>query len=463
MKLQIQKEVLLKPLQNLCRIVEVHSSMPILKNFHIKAIKGMVQISSTDIDMLGTTSIRTGVNVDESGEVTCEARMLRDLVKEAPKGAMLAFHTTTKQIEYEEQVKDAHGALTWITKKIKLKDAKGKPVLDKDGNQEIREDKVPKMKKFKRDQVTLHYSNGAMQTDIPTLLPDTFPFLEIDAVPDVIFHMKAHAFLDLIKSTMFAISSEDSRYYLNGVYLHCGELVHVRDKDGKPKEDKDGKVIQEVGEFLKDDNDNFVLRAVTTDGHRLAFHQLPRPEFHGMLPPVIIPKKMCKEIVKWLDKETGSVVIEASKKRFLIKIGSTNLLCKVIDGTFPEYTRVIPKTNEGKLIVNRESLLSVLNTIRKANKDPVQAVRMEPKGDKLKIEYSNPASGKITNTLDCEYEGDNSALGFNCNYMLDVCKELNSEKVLMKIPKDGDYIKNPAIFQAADVEHPFYVVMPMRV
>ena len=373
MKTTLERSNLLKSLTQLQRVVERKSSMPILKNVYINADSDAIELITTDIDLEVRDSI--AASVEQSGTVTADAQVLFDIVRKLPEGA---------QIEFENTGKDS----------------------------------------------TLNVNAGKSKFKLPILPHDTFPHLAADDLTAT-FEISASNLKSLIERTIFAISSEDSRYYLNGIYLHTVEA------DGGDK----------------------LLRAVTTDGHRLAQSEFPCPNGATEMPNVIMPKKTVAELQRLLDGVDDNVTVELSDKKLRVKIGLTVLTSKLVDGTFPEYSRVIPKQNNTELKIDCEAFTRAVDRVSTISNDPVKAIKLSLNKGKMVLTYSNPASGNATEELEVEYDGDKMDIGFNSNYLLDITTQLESDIVQFKL---GDATQ-PAIVQNDNSESTLYVVMPMRV
>ena len=265
MKLTIDRVSLLRPLGHVQSVVERRNTIPILANVVLHAENGQLSLTATDMDMDIATEV--GCAVATSGTTTMSAHMLYDIARKLPDGA-----------EVELTVADGH----------------------------------------------VNINAGRSSFRLPTLPVEDFPAISSNDLP-VNFTLTAADLRDLVDTTRFAISNEETRYYLNGIYLHKAE-------DGN-------------------------LCAVATDGHRLALTRQALPSGASQMPSVILPRKAVGELRKLLDDYDGDVSVGLSETRAEFSFGVIRLTSKLIDGTFPDYTRVIPSGNDRVMKIDAASFL----------------------------------------------------------------------------------------------------------
>jgi DNA polymerase-3 subunit beta len=241
----------------------------------------------------------------------------------------------------------------------------------------------------------------------------------------------------LIDKTQFAISSEETRYYLNGIFLHTVDV-----------------------------GGHTMLRAVATDGHRLARVEVPAPKGALGMPGVIVPRKAVAEIQKLAENLDQDIRIEVStaKARFTFgdpsaSQGQVVLTSKLIDGTFPDYMRVIPSGNDKRLIVDREPFKVAVDRVATISSDRGRAVKLTLADTKLTLSVTNPDLGSAVEELDVDYDSSPIDIGFNARYLLDITEQLDSDTVLFKLADPG----SPTLLQDRDGAAALYVLMPMRV
>jgi len=230
----------------------------------------------------------------------------------------------------------------------------------------------------------------------------------------------------LIDKTRFAISTEETRYYLNGIYLHA--------HDG-------------------------VLRAVATDGHRLALAEMTLPMGGADLPGIIIPRKTVAEVRRLIDGGDGDVNISISDAKIRFTYGSAVMTSKLIDGTFPDYDRVIPKTNEKELVVDNKVFASAVDRVATISAEKSRSVKLSLTTDNLALTVNNPEHGKANEDLMVDYSAESLEIGFNAKYLLDVTGQIEGRDTTFFL----DSPASPALVK--DIEDPssLYVLMPLRV
>jgi DNA polymerase-3 subunit beta len=262
------------------------------------------------------------------------------------------------------------------------------------------------------------------------MLPDSdYPDLKAGELP-ASFRMPAELLKRLIDRTQFAISTEETRYYLNGIYFHVvGSGADAR------------------------------LRAVATDGHRLAQAEAPAPEGSAGMPGIIVPRKTVGEIQKLLEDPAAEVAVDLSDTKIRITIGGVVLTSKLIDGTFPDYERVIPKANDKVLTLDRSDFERAVDRVSTISADRGRAVKLSLANDKMVLAVNNPDSGSATDELPVGYEADPLEIGFNSKYLLDIAGQLTSQEAVFRLADPG----SPTLIQDAGEADALYVLMPMRV
>jgi DNA polymerase-3 subunit beta len=202
-----------------------------------------------------------------------------------------------------------------------------------------------------------------------------------------------------------------------------------------------------------------MLRAVATDGHRLAQAQISRPEGAKGMPGVIVPRKTVLEVVKLFESLDGEVEVSLSASKIRFAAGDLVLTSKLIDGTFPDYERVIPRNNDKSLEIDTKSFASAVDRVSTISMEKGRAVKLQIGGGKLTLTVNNPDSGSAEEELACNYEADPIDIGFNSRYLLDVAGQIKSDSMQFQMADAGSptIIKDPGDGQA------LYVLMPMRV
>jgi DNA polymerase-3 subunit beta len=285
------------------------------------------------------------------------------------------------------------------------------------------------------DGSQLALKSGRSRFTLQVLPESDFPDLTTGEFPTT-FALAAATIKKLIDRTQFAISTEETRYYLNGIYLH---VVTV---DKKP-----------------------MLRAVATDGHRLAQAQVDAPAGAEKMIGVIVPRKAVGEIQKLVEGGDGDVDIEISDTKIRVTIpasgggGDVVLTSKLIDGTFPDYVRVIPQGNDKILKVDRGEFSDAVDRVSTISSERGRAVKMALTEGKMTLSVNNPDSGSATEELGVDYGSDDIEIGFNARYLLDVAGQLETGTAEFRFADPG----SPTLILDDGAADALYVLMPMRV
>lgn len=378
MKASISKEVLQKCLSHLQGVVERRNTIPILANVKISTSDlddHNLVFSATDMDLAIQEVIPA--NVTTCGELTVPAHTLHDIVRKLPSGSEITF-------EYSE---------TDTNNRLKI-------------------------------------SAANCDFTLPVISATEFPEINITDVSHK-FTLGKDDLCKLVNKSRFAISTEETRYYLNGIYLH---------------------------QAVSDNVD--MLRVVATDGHRLAQIQVPLPEGASDLPSVIIPRKTILEIKKVLEEqEEGTTVdIELTKSKVKFSFNNVSLVSKLIDGSYPNYERVIPKTNNLQLDINVKSFSEAIDRVATISSDKSRAIKFSLEENKLNISANNIDTGFAQENLDVDYKSKKIETGFNAKYLLEMISVLEGENVKLLFA-DGS---SPTLIQDLSDDESLYVIMPMR-
>ena len=273
---------------------------------------------------------------------------------------------------------------------------------------------------------------GRSRFSLPTLPRDDFPVIVEGDLPTS-FEIPARTFAELIDRTRFAISTEETRYYLNGIFLHVSD-------EGRP-----------------------VLKAAATDGHRLARYTIDQPEGADGMPDVIVPRKAVAELRKLLEESLdGNVLVDlsASKVRFTLGgEGGVVLTSKLIDGTFPDYSRVIPTGNDKLLRLDPKSFYEGVDRVATIATEKTRAVKMGLERDKVTLSVTSPDNGTAAEEVPADYTAEGFEIGFNANYLKDILSQIDSDTVELHLADAGA----PTLIRKDDKSPALYVLMPMRV
>jgi DNA polymerase-3 subunit beta len=274
-----------------------------------------------------------------------------------------------------------------------------------------------------RVSITAGRSRFALQA----LPPEDYPDLASGEMAHN-FTLSATDLRNLIEKTRFAISTEETRYYLNGIYLH------------------------EAG-------NGTLLRAVATDGHRLAQAEVKRPEGAKGMPGIIVPRKTVLEVVKLFEGHDGDVEVSLSSSKIRFSAANLVLTSKLIDGTFPDYERVIPRNNDKVLEADTKLFADAVDRVSTISMEKGRAVKLNIAGGKLVLTVNNPDSGSAEEEIACTYDSEPIDIGFNSRYLLDVAGQVKSGMIRFNLAGAG----SPTIVRDPEDDQALYVLMPMRV
>ena len=269
---------------------------------------------------------------------------------------------------------------------------------------------------------------GRSRFNLLTLPPENFPVLEDTELP-INFTVTSKEFFDLIDKVKFAVSTEETRYYLNGVYVHA-----IAEKQP-------------------------VLRAAATDGHRLAHNSLRLPEGATGMSGIIIPKKTVGEIRKLLAENENDIKVSMSDSKIKLDLPDISMTSKLIDGQYPDYNRVIPAGNDKVMTVNTEAFLAAVDRVSTVSLEKARAVKISLDANKLTLEANSPDGSTATEELEVEYAADSFEIGFNFRYLMDMLAQIEGDTVQFVLADSG----SPALVRDSANTNVLYVLMPMRV
>ena len=373
MKLTIERTALLKSLAHVQSVVERRSTIPILSNVRIEASSaGQVRLTATDMDLAIVES--SPATVTRAGATTTSAHTLYDIVRKLPEGSQ-----------------------------IELSPASG------DGRIVLR--------------------SGRAKYELPCLPVEDFPVMAEGELPYE-FSLPAADLRRLIAKTRFAISTEETRYYLNGIYLHAA-------------------VVEGQGR----------LRVVATDGHRLARVDVALPDGAAGIPGVIVPRKAVGELAKLIEESDGAVAVALSESKVRFGLGGAMLTSKLIDGAFPDYERVIPSGNDKRLAVGNKELREAVDRVSTISTEKSRAVKLSIAKGRLVISAASQEAGSGTEEIDAAFDAEPIEIGFNAKYLMDMTDQIEGKEITFMFADAA----SPTLVQDADDASGVYVIMPMRV
>jgi DNA polymerase III subunit beta len=371
MRLTIERSALLKALNHVQSVVERRNTIPILSNVLLSAQGDSLKLTATDLDI--EISEAAHAEVERGGQTTAPANYLYDFVRKLPDGSAVKLDAST-------------------------------------------------------DDPRLFLSAGKSRLHLPILPAGDFPSMPSDGF-ETRFEIEPTELSRLIDKTRFAISTEETRYYLNGIFFH------TIDADGAK------------------------LRAVATDGHRLALADAVAPKGATGMPGVIVPRKTINELKRLLDDASDMVEIAVSPQKIRFALGDAVLTSKLIDGSFPEYARVIPKNNSKKLKIDNKAFSEAVDRVATVSAERSRSVRLALEKDKVTLTVNNPDAGVATEDLPAEYGDDSMEIGFNAKYLLDVAGQIEGASAVFELADSG----SPTLVRDEADDQALYVLMPLRV
>jgi len=372
MKLTIERAALLRSLNHVQSVVERRNTIPILSNVLLKAEDGTLTMTTTDMDLEINESV--AAQVERPGAITTPAHTLHDIVRKIPDDAAVDLD------------------------------------LAEGGN-------------------IMTVRAGRSTFRLSCLPVSDFPELGSTADLPSSFSIPAADLRALIDRTKFAMSTEETRYYLNGIY------VHEADNEG-----------------LK------VLRAVATDGHRLARFEMPLPDGAAGMPGVIIPRKAIGELRKLVEDAADTIQISLSESKIRFAFDHVILTSKLIDGTFPNYQQVIPAGNDKIVEVNPKLFSGAIDRVSTISDGKSRAVKIALNNNVMTLSANSPESGSATEDLEI-HGNDNMEIGFNARYLMDITNQIQGDGCRMVLADAA----SPTIIQDTSDASALYVLMPLRV
>ena len=371
MEFIINRDIFLRSLSHAYGIIEKKTSLPILSNILIEAKNSKIKITATDLDIVYSEEVELK-QLKNEGSTTTSASILYDILRKL------------------EANSDVELCLQNVNK-IKL-------------------------------------TSGNSKFNLLCISPDDFPLTEEDN-SEKFFEVSSQKLLKLLNKTKISISNDETRHYLNGIYLHKTNL----------------------------ENKSY-LSGVATDSHRLSFSSLEieeNTEFH----PIILPKKTIFQLISLLEENTSSVKISNTKSKIKFQTNDGILTSKVIDGRFPDYSKVIPRENNKILEVKLNNFKNSIERVTTVSSDRKEGLKMLISKDLLQFIVNNPNSGEGNESINAKFNADSMNISFNSRYLIDIASQIENELIIINLNDPG----SPVLIKDLSDKHSFYVVMPMKV
>ena len=371
MKIIVEKSSLFKALSHVQSVVERRTTIPILSNVLITAAEDGLKLNATDMDLEIIETVMA--EVISAGSTTVPAHTIYDIIRKLPDGS---------QIE-----------------------------LSYDG------------------EAQMILLSGRSRFKLPCLPVADFPALAEDDFTHK-FSISSNDLRLLIDRTRFAISTEETRYYLNGIYFHQSSSGDIS-----------------------------VLRSVATDGHRMARVEIPLPEGADGMPGVIVPRKAVNEIRKLIDEADQDIGVAMSGSKICFSVSGTTLTSKLIDGTFPDYDRVIPINNDKVLETDCKVLGSAVDRVSAISAEKSRSIKLNIEKGLVVLSATSPDSGSASEEVEVSYNDTQLEIGFNSRYLLDIMQQIEGDSVRLMLADAA----SPTIISDVSDGSAVYVLMPMRV
>lgn len=365
----LEKSHLMKALSHCQGVVEKRNTVPILAHVLLETRGNTLKITATDLEIAFSETIPA--HIKSKGSATTSAHLLFDVVRKLPEGATIELKTT-------------------------------------------------------EDGAFLHLQSGRSTYNFSCLPTLDFPIMTTENF-SCTFNIHAAELSYLIDKTRFSMSTEETRYYLNGIFFH-------KTTEG-------------------------FLRAVATDGLRLAQAQVELPAGTEALPEIIISRKTIHEIRKLIDESAEEVGVSISENQVRFTVGSSVLISRLIEGKFPEYEKVIPLHNDNSLEVDVKAFADAIDRISIMSTDKLRPVKMRVQDGVMAISAHSTDTGNAVEELEVKYNGGVVDFGFNARYILDVTQQISTQFLHFLIGDETQAI----IAKDGGDSSALYVLMPMRV
>ena len=371
MQFVVKRDTLLKSLSFVQGVVEKKNTLPILSNVLLQLKDNKLSIIATDLDIIFYDEINE-VEIIKEGSTTTSAAILYDILRKISSNAKLNFDLKSEN-------------------KISLKSENA------------------------------DFTLLCLPTDNFPTFPDEFEGVEIS--------LEKNRFFKLLNKTRISISSDDTRHYLNGVYLHITE-AHGRS----------------------------FLTGVATDSHRLSSSSLEIDNAAGFT-PLILPRKTVFQLCTLLSETNEKLSMQTSDNKVKFTLGNIKLISKVIDGKFPDYKKVVPTTNDKTLVVSSKEFINSIERVASVSLDRKEGVKLIINRENIQLSVNSANSGEGNEKIKAEYSSENLNISFNSKYLIDIASEIEDKNLKINL-KDS---VSPVLIEDNSDKNSFYVIMPMKI
>jgi len=371
MEFTIERDVFLKLLAHATGVIEKKTTLPILSNVLIEAKQSKIKITATDLDIVYFEEI-SAKEIRKEGSTTTSASILYDILRKLQSNSLVKLDLLN-------------------TNKLKL---------------------VSENSKF----------------NLLCMPPDNFPLSE-ENIEQESFQISSNKLLKLLNKTKISISNDETRHYLNGIYLHKTKLEHKS-----------------------------FLCGVATDSHRLSSSSI-EIDPNTQMEPVILPKKTIFQLISLIEHSNNSIKISNNKSKIKFEMNSGVLISKVIDGRFPDYNKVIPKDNSNILEINLTEFKDSIERVTTVSSDRKEGLKMFISKDAVQLSVSNPNSGEGIESIKAKFSSNDLDMRFNSRYLTDIANQIEHQSIVIKLKDSG----SPVLIRDLSDKNSFHVVMPMKI
>ena len=371
MEFTINRDIFLKSLSHAYGVIEKKTALPILSNILIEAKDDKIKITATDLDIIYSEEI-TIKTIEKEGATTTSASIIYDILR---------------KLESKDSIKIS------LVSQNKLK-----------------------------------LISGNSKFNLLCIPPENFPLSEEDVEKET-FEISSQKLLKLLNKTKISISNDETRHYLNGIYLHKTKL----------------------------DNQTF-LSGVATDSHRLSSSSLEINE-NTHFDSVILPKKTIYQLISLLEQDSGLIKISNNKSKIKFEMNSGILISKVIDGRFPDYSKVVPIGNNIKLQIKLSEFKNSIERVTTVSSDRKEGLKMIISKDSLQLTVNSPNSGEGIETMNANFSSEDMTISFNSRYLIDLASQIENETLVVNLKDSG----SPVLIKDLSDKNSFHVVMPMKI
>ena len=371
MEFIVNRDIFLKSLSHACGIIEKKTTLPILSNILIDVKDSKIRITATDLDIIYSEEVPL-LELKKEGATTVSANILHDILRKLEPNSKVELSLLD-------------------TNKLKL-------------------------------------TSDNSKFNLLCMTSDNFPLSNEDMKQEA-FEISSQKLLKLLNKSKISISNDETRHYLNGIYLHKTNL----------------------------ENKSF-LTGVATDSHRLSSSSLEidsKTDFES----IILPKKTIFQLISLLEQNTNIIKISNNKSKIQFKMDHAILISKVIDGRFPDYSKVVPKDNDKILEIKLNEFKDSIERVSTVSSDHKEGLKMNISKEKLQLLVNNPNSGEAIENIKAKFNSSDMSISFNSRYLIDIASQIENSSIIISLKDPG----SPVLIKDLSDRKSYHVVMPMKI